>query len=74
LEVAMMILVPFKPAVLVLGLLSGLVFAVFIGSSLREGNAPFALDSAETRRAVTKQDAVRVTPEHNHPHLSTLTQ
>ena len=35
----MMILVPFKPVVLMLGLLSGLVFAGFIGSSLLEGKA-----------------------------------
>jgi hypothetical protein len=63
----MMILVPFKPVVLVLGLLSGLVFAGFIGSSLLEGKAPF-VDSGETHRAVVKQDAVRATPEHEHPH------
>jgi hypothetical protein len=64
----MMILVPFKPVVLVLGLLSGLVFAGFIGSSLLEGKAPFAVDSGETRHAVAKQDAMRATPEHKRPH------
>jgi hypothetical protein len=64
----MMILVPFKPFVLVLGLLSGLVFAGFIGSSLLEGKAPFAVDSGETRRAVVKQNAVPLSPEHKHPH------
>ena len=72
----MMILIPFKPIILVLGLLTGLIFVGFVGSSLFEGKAPFALDSAETRRAVIKQDAVRVTPEHKHSHraLSALTQ
>jgi hypothetical protein len=50
----MMVLVPFKSVVFVLGLLSGLVFAGFIGSSLLEGKAPFAVDSGETRRAVLK--------------------
>jgi hypothetical protein len=36
----MMILVLFKPVVLVLGLLSGLIFVGFIGSSLLEGKEP----------------------------------
>jgi hypothetical protein len=62
----MMILVPFKPLVLVLGLLSGLIFAGFIGSSLLEGKVPFAVDTGETRHAVVKQDAVRATGEHKH--------
>jgi hypothetical protein len=64
----MMVLVPFKSVVFVLGLLSGLVFAGFIGSSLLEGKAPFAVDSGETRRAVVKQNTVRITPENKHPH------
>jgi hypothetical protein len=64
----MMVLVPFKSVVFVLGLLSGLVFAGFIGSSLLEGKAPFAVDSGETRRAVLKQDTVRITPENKQPH------
>jgi hypothetical protein len=64
----MMIFVPLKPVVLVLGLLSGLIFAGFIGSSLHEGQAPFAVDSGETRRAVVKQDAVRATQEHKRHH------
>jgi hypothetical protein len=33
-EVAMMILIPFEPIILVLGLLTGLIFVGFIGSSL----------------------------------------
>lgn len=60
----MMVLVPFKPVVLVLGLLSGLVFVGFIGSSLFEGKAPFVMDRGQTRHKLVKQ--VRATPEHKH--------
>jgi hypothetical protein len=64
----MVVLVPFKPVVLVLGLLSGLIFVGFIGSSLLEGKAPFTVDTCATRRPVVKQYAVRATLEHKHPH------
>jgi len=42
----MMILVPFKPVELLLGLLSGLVFVGFIESSLLEGKDPLTPDRA----------------------------
>jgi hypothetical protein len=64
----MMILVPFKPVVLVLGLLSGLIFVGFMGSSLLEGKGPFAVDRGEMRHAVVGQDGARATPKHKHPH------
>jgi hypothetical protein len=48
----MMIIVPFKPVVLVLDLLCGLIFAGLIASSPVEGKAPFTVDSDETRCAV----------------------
>jgi hypothetical protein len=63
-----MILVPFKPFVLVLGLLSGLIFVAFIGSSLLEGKDPFTVDRVEARRAAVKHDAARATREHKRPH------
>jgi hypothetical protein len=63
----MMILVPFKPVVLVLGLLSGLIFAGFIGSSLLEGREPFVTDRGQARHMLLKQDSARATPEHKHP-------
>ena len=63
----MMILIPFKPVVLVLGLLSGLIFVGFVGSSLLEGKHPFVMDRAQTRHTLVKQDAARATPEHKHP-------
>ena len=64
----MMVLVPFKPVVLVLGLLSGLIFVGFVGSSLLEGKEPFVMDRAQTRHAIVKQDTARPTPEHKHAH------
>jgi hypothetical protein len=62
----MMVLVPFKPVALVLGLLSGLVFVGFVGSSLFEGNAPFVMDRSQARHTIVKQDSARATPEHKH--------
>jgi len=67
----MMILVPIRPVILVLGLLSGLVFAGFIGSSLLEGKAPFAMDRGEARHKVVRPDAARTTPENERPHKPT---
>jgi hypothetical protein len=64
----MMILIPFKPVVLVLGLLSALIFAGFVGSSLIEGKEPFVVDRSQPRHMLVKQDSARATPEHRHPH------
>jgi hypothetical protein len=55
-EVVMMILVPFKPVLLVLGLLTGLIFVGFVGSSLLEGKEPFVMDRGQARHALVKQD------------------
>jgi hypothetical protein len=55
----MMILIPFKPVILVLGLLTGLIFVGFVGSSLLEGKEPFVMDRGQTRHAVVKQDHPR---------------
>jgi hypothetical protein len=63
----MTILVPLKPVVLVLGLLSGLIFVGFLGSSLLEGKEPFVMDRAQTRHTLVKQETARATPEHKHP-------
>lgn len=63
----MMILIPFKPVVLVLGLLSGLIFAGFVGSSLLDGKEPFVIDKGQARHTLVRQDTARVTPEHKHP-------
>jgi hypothetical protein len=59
----MLILVPFKPALLVLGLLSGLIFVGFIGSSLLEGREPFAMNRSEARHRVVMQDPANLEPK-----------
>jgi hypothetical protein len=58
-EVAMMILIPFKPVILVLGLLTGLIFVGFVGSSLLEGKEPFLMDRGQARHLLIKQDHPR---------------
>jgi hypothetical protein len=55
----MLILVPWKPLVLALGLLSGLVLIDFFGSSLVEHKDPFAV-----------KQAARVILEQKHPNKS----
>ena len=58
----MVILVPLRSLILVWGVLSGLVFVGFLGSSLFERKAPFAIDRGLGRQTVVKQDAPRATP------------
>ncbi len=58
----MMILIPFKPAILVLGLLTGLIFVGFVGSSLLEGKEPFVMDRGQARHALVKQDRPQKAP------------
>ena len=41
----MIILVPWKPVALVLGLLAALIFASYFGSALMHGKDPFAVSS-----------------------------
>jgi hypothetical protein len=63
----MMIFVPLKPVILVLGLTSGLLFVSFLGSSLLEGKAPF-VSVRQARQKAVEQNAARVTPGHKHAH------
>ena len=57
----MRILVPWKPVVLVWGLLSAMIFFGFVVSSLHEGKDPFAPSSMKTGVAQTAQQ-----PNHSH--------
>jgi hypothetical protein len=68
----MMILIPFKPVVLVLGLLSALIFAGFVGSSLIEGKEALVVDRGQARHMLVKQNTAQATPEHRHPHKTAL--
>jgi hypothetical protein len=57
----MYILVPWKPVVLVWGLLSGMILVSFVASSLLQGRDPFAPSATKTRVAQTAQQ-----PNHSH--------
>jgi len=53
----MRILVPWKPVVLVWGLLSAMIFLGFVASSLRQGKDPFVPSATKTGAAQTAQQA-----------------
>ena len=50
----MYILVPWKPVVLVWGLLSGMIFVGFVASSVLQGKDPFAPGATITQPAAAK--------------------
>jgi len=62
------ILVPWKPVVIVWALLSGMVLAGFIGSSLLQGKDPFAPPANMQRSANTKASAAHTGQQPNHVH------
>ena len=64
----MYILVPWKPVVIVWALLSGMIFAGFIGSSLLQGKDPFAPPPTVQRSTTTKASAVQTAKQRSHPH------
>jgi hypothetical protein len=55
----MRILVPWKPVVLVWGLLSAMIFFGFVASSVLQGKDPFAASATKTRVAQTAQQPSR---------------
>ena len=65
----MRILVPWKPVVLVWGLLSAMIFLGFVASSLREGKDPFAPNGTKAGVAQTAQQA-----SHSHKAARTPNQ
>ena len=62
----MRILVPWKPVVLVWGLLSGMILVSFVASSLLEGKKPFA-------PSATKTDVTQTAQQPNHSHKAART-
>ncbi len=69
----MQILVPWKPVVLVWGLVSGLVLVGFLGSSLLEGRNPFAPSATNMRPVVVKPAVAPAVPQPKHPHKAAPT-
>jgi hypothetical protein len=63
---AMWILVPWKPVVLVWGLLSGMILVSFVASSLLQGKNPFA-PGANITQPIVKTGVAQVgQPKHSH--------
>lgn len=63
----MQILVPWKPVVLVWGLLSGMIFFGFVASSVLEGKDPFAPGATITQPSPVKAAAAQAGQQHQHP-------
>jgi hypothetical protein len=58
----MIILVPWKPVAIVLGLLGALIFVSYFGSALMHGKDPFAVSTGNWQQHPTTQAATRPTP------------
>ncbi len=69
----MYILVPWKPVVLVWGLLSGMIFVGFVASSLLEGKNPFAPGATITQPLTAKTGVAQTAPQANHSHKAART-
>jgi hypothetical protein len=70
----MLILVPWKPAILAWAVLSGLVLAGFVGSSLLEGKIPLAMDMGNSPRTVAKHATYHSPPSQQHAHKAAPTK
>ena len=71
----MYILVPWKPVVLVWGLLSGMIFFGFVASSLIEGKDPFAPGATITQPAAVKTGVASAQqPKHSQKAARTPSQ
>ena len=68
------ILVPWKPVVLVWGLLSGMILVGFIASSLLQGRDPFAPGATIAQHADVKAAAVQAGQQPKHKAARTTSQ
>ena len=73
---AMYILVPWKPVVLVWGLLSGMILVGFVASSLLEGKNPLAPGATITQPRAAKAGVAQAgqQPKHSHKAAQTSSQ
>ena len=69
----MYILVPWKPVVLVWGLLSGMVFVGFIASSVLQGKDPFAPGATITQPAAAKTSVAQSGQQPKHSNKAART-
>ena len=71
----MRILVPWKPVVLVWGLMSAMIFFGFVASSVLQGKDPFALGATITQPPAVKAGAAQAgQPKHSHKAARTTSQ
>ena len=72
----MQILVPWKPVVVVWGLLSGMIFVGFVASSVLQGKNPFAPSATITQPTAAKTGAAqsRQQPKHSDNAAQTPSQ
>src|SRR5712692_4837057 len=73
---AMLILVPWKPVVLVWGLLSGMILVSFVASSLLQGKDPFAPSATIMQPTNVKAGTAQAgqQPKHYHKAVRTPSQ
>ena len=69
----MYILVPWKPVVLVWGLLSGMILVGFVTSSVLKGQDPFAPGATIMQSSATKSGAVQAGQQPKHSHKAART-
>jgi hypothetical protein len=71
----MRILVPWKPVVLVWGLLSGMILVSFVASSVLQGKDPFAPGATITQPPSVKTGVAKAEqPKHSHKAARTPSQ
>ena len=69
----MYILVPWKPVVLVWGLLSGMILVGFVASSVLQGKDPFAPGATITQPAAVKTGVAQAGQQPKHSHKAART-
>jgi hypothetical protein len=70
----MLILVPWKPIAIVLGLLGALIFAGFFGTAIANGKDPFSVTTGVSQSQALRRDVGRTDGIHKPaPKLATQT-
>ena len=69
----MQILVPWKPVVLVWGLLSGMIFVGFVASSVLQGKDPFAPGATITQPSAAKTGTAQSGQQPKHSNKAART-
>jgi hypothetical protein len=69
----MYILVPWKPVILVWGLLSGMILVSFVASSVLEGKDPFAPSAIITQSPSVKTGVAQAGQQSKHSHKAART-